>query len=546
MRLPPLLTIFIVGLTMGCGEPTEERCAPATSPAPAPMRRLTRAEYDTTVYQLLGTLIRPARLLAPDEEALGFDNQAAAQSVSPLLAEQYLTAAETLAAEQAPRLAQTLTGCVAGATSTDCSAAARRWISELGARAFRRPLTEAEADRYLLLFQDGAALSEPPDDPAAGVELVIVALLQSPHFLYRLEFGEVGPDGNRRPTAHELATRLSYLVWGGMPDLALTEAATAGTLHDPEELTWQARRMLEAPLARGAVLRFFEQWLRLDEVESVTASQGKDEERFPDYHDGVLTKLRGETEAFLETAIFEEQAGLDELFTASWTMLDAELVDWYDLTGPGLPTGSAFERVELDPTRHAGLLTHSGLLALYAKPDRSSPVHRGKWVRESLLCQIPPPPPDVVPEPPEVDETQTTRERFAQHEADPACSGCHKLLDPIGLGFEHFDATGRYRETEDGLPIDATGEVLNGGDATGAFDGAVQLAHQLAASDQVQRCFTTQWYRYALGRTETEADQCALDQVHNDLVAADLDLGALIVALATAPTFRAAPHGDQP
>jgi hypothetical protein len=491
----------------------------------------------------LGTSTKPARQFAPDEEALGFDNQAAAQSVSPLLVEQYMVAAEALAIEAAPKYLGDMAPCEVDIRGEACSTSVAAWIEDFGVRAYRRPLAPDEIDRLVLLFQDAALVES---DPVGAAELVITAMLQSPSFLYRLEEGERAPSGMRRATSYELASRLSFLIWGGMPDFALMESAATGAIHQPDELLYQAERMLDAPLARRAVLRFFDQWLRLEEVETRIASQGKDEEMFPDYRDAILPMLRHETEAFIETTLFEDQSGVDTLFTASWSMLNADLAEWYGLEGDDLPTGDDFERVELDPEYHAGFLTHSGLLALYAKPDRSSPVHRGVWVRESILCQIPPPPPDVVPEPPEVDENQTTRDRFAQHSEDPYCSGCHQLLDPIGLGFEHFDATGRYRATQRGLELDVTGEIVQGGDATGTFVGAVELAQLLAESDTVQQCFSTQWFRFGLGRVETDDDKCSMDGIHQRFQSSGYNMRELLLAQIQSDTFLAAPPLSTP
>lgn len=515
-----------------------ESCAAEPEPGPAPIRRLTRVEYNNTIYQLLGNNSRPADDFPPDEEASGFDNQALALVVSPLLAEHYLTAAEELATEHTPALMNQLPACSGPPTDHDaCSADARAFIANFGKRAFRRPLSEDEVETYINLFEEGTTLGESDDSPDVGVEMIIQAMLQSPHFLYRVEFGMPNPDDpDVVPlTSYEVASRLSYLLWNTMPDDALFEAAAADTLRTSAQIEAQARRMMGTPRAREAVKNFHRQWLGLDDVESRVLALGKNAEVYPDYDEGLPALWRKETEAFLDYAVFEEDASVDVLFTAPYTMMNQELAEFYGLSGP---VGDAFVRVDLDPARYAGFLTHAGLLALNAKPDRSSPIHRGKFVRSTLLCQPPPPPPANVPEAPEVDTSKTTREQFSEHVSEAVCAGCHHLMDPIGFGFEHFDGIGRYRETEWGLAIDASGEFFETTDIDGPFDGAVELANRLGNSEQVKSCVVSQWFRFGYGRVETDADSCSIDEVEQAFAAAQYDIKELIIALTMTDAFR--------
>lgn len=534
------LAMAVSASALGCGGggggELPPSCEDALEPGPSPIRRLTRTEYNNTVYQLFGDNSRPADSFPADEEALGFDNQATSLSVSPLLAEKHRDTAELLAARHAPGQVGAVAACATDPEAASCAGQIAAWIADIGLRVFRRPLTSAEVEAHAALFHQGTALGEGSYDLGAGVELVLDAMLQSPHFLYRVELG--APDAASGDvvelTSYEMASRLSYLFWGTMPDVALFEAAAADQLRDPAAIEAQARRMLAAPRAREAVKNFHRQWLGLDEVSGI-AARGKDLEIYPDYDEAVLPMLQRETEEFLDHAIFEESASVETLFTASWTMMNAEVAAFYGIEGP---VGEDFERVELDPTRYAGFLSHAGVLAAHAKPDRSSPVHRGLFVRERVLCQIPPAPPDVVPEPPTVDTTQTTREQYAQHEEDPLCAGCHRLMDAIGFGFEHFDGMGRYRENEWGLPIDASGELVETEDADGPFDGVVELGARLAGSQQVRECVTRQWFRYGYGRVETAADTCSMDIINQAFAAADYDVKELLVALTQTPAFR--------
>ena len=514
-----------------------ESCAGPITPGPTPIRRLTRVEYNNTVYQLLGDSSRPADAFPSDEEASGFDNQANTLVVSPLLAEHYMNAAAQLAATHGPKLIEDLPHCLGNPVDADaCHADADGFVRRFGKLAHRRPLLDGEVAAYLEVFEQGTALGDLPYSPQDGLELVVETMLQSPYFLYRVEFGLVEPkDGDVvELTSYEIASRLSYLLWNTMPDAALFEAADADELRTPAQIEAQARRMIETPRAREAVKNFHRQWLRLDEIQPRIAANGKDFDVYPDYRAKYLPMWRTETEAFLDHAIFEQDADVAALFTASYSFMNAELAEFYGVSGP---TDDEFVRVELDPSKYAGFLTQAGLLALHAKPDRSSPIHRGKFVREVLLCQSPPPPPDVVPEAPTVDETKTTREQFTQHSEDDLCAGCHQMMDPIGFGFEHFDGIGRYRETEWGLPIDASGELL-GTDVNGTYNGVVELAQRLASSDQVRDCIVKQWFRFGYGRAETKEDTCSIDVIRQAFAAADYDVKELIVALTMTDAFR--------
>jgi Protein of unknown function (DUF1592)/Protein of unknown function (DUF1588)/Protein of unknown function (DUF1587)/Protein of unknown function (DUF1595)/Protein of unknown function (DUF1585) len=533
-----LSSLLLVAACNGDGGPPTAAALPG-DPGPSPLRRLTRIEYDNAVFQLFGDTSRPATAFVPEETALGFDNQASALVVSPLLAEQFLVAAETLAARHAPTILAGLASCQ-GAASLDqgCTTQAQSWVRSFGKEAFRRPLTDDEVDEWLTMFGDGAAI-DGGFDPQAGVELVVAGMLQSPHFLYRVEFGRGEPDaeGLDELSPYEMASRLSFLFWNSPPDRILMDAADADELRTPAQLAEQARRLLRAPRAREAVRNFHRQWLGLSNITSVLVGIGKDPEFVPDYDPAILPHLQQETERFFEFAIFDVDASVDTLFTAPFTLVNQPLAEFYGVSAP-TATEEQFVRVELDPARYSGFLTQAGLLALYAKPDRSSPVHRGKFVRERLLCQVPPPPPDVVPEAPDVDITKTTREQLEQHKVDPLCSGCHMLLDPLGLGFEHFDAMGRWRDDQFGLAIDASGEVIGTEDIDGPFDGAAALGATLGSSQTVHDCITTQWFRFAYGRAETDADAESLAQIREAFAASDYRIQEMLVALTQADAFR--------
>jgi hypothetical protein len=525
-RFPRLVLAAAALLAAAC---TREPAGPAPSPGDAPIRRLTRFEYDNTVRDLLGDDSRPAQSFAPDETALGFDNQAASQSVTALGAEQYLAAAEQLASRAADHL-DTLLPCDPQAIGED--ACARAFIAAFGRRAFRRPLDDEARARFFDLF----ASSRDQWGFRAGIELVVEAMLQSPRFLYRVEFGMPDPvaPGVVALDHHEIASRLSYLFWASMPDDALFAAADAGQLGTSAEIAAQAERMLKDPRARPAIARFHEEWLGLDRLDGIV----KDTGIYPAFSDELPPLWKKETLAFLEDVVFDDERGdVATMLTASWSMANADLASFYGLSAP--PLGADFARVDLDPAQRSGFLTHASILAAYAKPNQSSPVHRGKFVREKLLCEpLPAPPADMAIAPPPLDPHATTRQKFLQHSADPVCAECHQLMDGIGLGFEHYDGIGLYRDLDHGLPVDARGDVTGSRDADGRFDGVPQLAARLAASGEVRDCIVTQWFRYAYGRAESSEDACSLTTLKSTFAAANGRIDRLLAALVQTDAFR--------
>jgi Protein of unknown function (DUF1592)/Protein of unknown function (DUF1588)/Protein of unknown function (DUF1587)/Protein of unknown function (DUF1595)/Protein of unknown function (DUF1585) len=500
------------------------------APDSAPLRRLTHWEYDNTIRDLLGDDARRGTGFPTETSATGFDNEAAGLQVSAMLAEEYMRAAEEIATAAVADL-PSLLPCDPAAIGEDACAAAL--VDTLGPRAYRRPLTDAQRTRLLDLY--AAAKAEHGFSEAIG--LVVQALLQSPWFLYRVELGMPDPEGADVVPLDdwELASRLSYLLWGSMPDDALFDAAAAGALSAPDELRAQAERMLEDPRAREAVASWGRQWLRLDDVDHLDRDPGL----YPELDDELRISMKAETSAFIEHVVFDGEGDLGTLLTASYGFPDDRLAALYGVADPGslLPT-----KAELPASERAGLLTQASILALTAKPDQSSPVQRGAFVRERLLCEtLPEPPPGVDTTPPTVDPDLPTRQRYEQHASDPTCAACHRLIDPIGFGLEHYDAIGRFRTDDGGAPVDARGELLGlaGGDV--AFEGAVELAGVLAGREELRRCFVEQWFTYAWGRAPAADDACTADELYASFDAAGQDVRALLVALTQTAAFRHRP-----
>lgn len=493
---------------------------------PSPLRRLTRVEYLNTLRDLLGTADVPAVVLAPDSVALGFDNIASVQSVSQLLAEQYETAAATVAADAVRTLPALLKCDVAAMGEDPC---VRRFIADFGLRAYRRPVTPAEAMQLFALY----AGLKPKQGFSGAIETLLQGILMSPQLLYRLEVSGSAPRGAgpfEKLTPYEMATRLSYFLWASLPDEALFAAAAANQLETPAQIAAQVGRMLADPRARAAVGRFYQQWLDLGGLESV----GKDSKAYPTFKPNLLDLWKRETVTFVDDVLFKGDAKLKTLFTADYTFANKSLADFYKFTGP--TSEAQFDRVGLDANR-LGLLTQASFLARRANPDQSSPVKRGVFVLESLFCvDVPSPPANIEVKAPQVQPGQSTRERFAIHTESPVCGGCHKLMDPIGFALENFDGIGRYRTMDQGRAVDANAAIA-GTDVDGAFTGALELARRVGRSEQVGACVVTNWFRFTHGREETPQDTCALETLKEQMKVTGGDLKRLIVALTQSQVF---------
>ena len=515
------------GATQPPKTPSECAAAP-TEPGPTPLRRLNRTEYNRTVHDLLNDSTAPAAQFPGEEVVLGFDNNADQQRASGLLIEGYQSAAIALS-KAATADPPTLLACDPAAQGEDACVAT--FVSDFGLRIYRRPLAADEKSRLLAFY---VANKQAFDFPTA-VRLLMQAMLQSPHFLYRVETqGAPVTPSVVKVSGYQLASRLSYLLWSSTPDLPLLQAAAAGALDTPEGIKTQAVRLLADPRARFAVSSFFAQWLDFEKISKIGQAD-KSAVAFPTFKPGLPALLRQEAESFVQDVFFDG-GDLNRLLSGSYTFMNQELAAFYGVTGP---TSESFEKVLLDPQRRAGVLTQGGFLASHAKADQTSPVQRGLFVREQFLCSAPPPPPanvnTMLPPP---DPQATTRERLTMHRSAPACAGCHALLDPVGFAFEHFDGVGLWRDTESGKPIDATGEVVGTLDADGKIDGALELATKLSQSAQVRQCIAKQWFRFGYGRSEADVDQCTLQRLTDAFAASGGNWQALVLELTQTDAFR--------
>jgi hypothetical protein len=499
-----------------------DSCTGDEVPAPRRLRLLTRAEYAQTVADLLRIPLPQVDNLPVESVVDGFDNNAAAQVVTSRHFDEYLATAERLAASVLTSSRDALLPCQAATPGCD-----RTFVTAFGRRAFRRPLTEVEVSRYLTLFD--AQVTGGSFDK--GLELAIRAMLASPSFLYRSEVGEKAPDGTYKLTAYEVATALSFFLWGTMPDDTLLDAARTGGLDRLEGVETQARRLLDDKRSRAAVAAFFREWL------STTGFQftNKDQAVYPRFNDLVRNAMIAEEDAFVDYVTFDGPGTFKDLFTADYVFTGDTLAAYYGLPAVGHAEPQKTPLPAGERTR-GGLLTLGAVLGMHAHSNESSPVRRGVFVRQRLLCQtLPQPPQNLNIMPPGLDATLTTRARFKKHSSDPTCASCHNYIDGVGFGFERYDGVGDYRTQEGapGMPIDSSGELpgLERLDAptTASFDGPVQLGAMLAESPNAQACLARQVFRYARGGENGTLDACAIKQLQTAFAAGGLNIRQLLI-----------------
>lgn len=498
--------------------PAESACGSAPSPGPRVLRRLTAKEFASSIADVFGDKTVPVSAVFNDSRVLGFTVDSSLQ-VKDLNADQLMTNAESVAGwavsqAQLPRLTQ-LANC-----STHDQACAKAFVKAFGRKAFRMPVPDARVDAYSALFMaDGTTTF------ADGASSVIAAMLQSPYFLYRSELGAEGASGATVPlTAYEVASSLSYLLTGSTPDDTLLSAAeslqgsNATALANMVEA--QAQRLLgpsgagslPAP-AQDAVMNFMSGWLGLDRLYTNVKDTTQQE-----LTDAQRADMAAETKKFI----------LD-IFSGSTNNA----------------VGNLFDRPTSNPL-DSGILGQKSILIGYARSNGSSPTQRGHLVRSRLLCQDVPPPPDGL----DVKFTEnaqfkTTREQYLNSHAAPGrqpCYGCHQMMDPIGVAFEHYDAFGNYRTEENGVPIDATGTIYSASatDGTVTIDGLSGpqgLQTYLAQSDEVKKCLVRYWSYYAFGSASWAQDGCTYDAIRAEASAQSYSLKSVLMAILHTPRF---------
>ncbi len=482
----------------GDDAPTEGECEGSPAPTIA-LRYLTREEYENTVRDLFGETLDVTTAFAPDESVGGyFANSTQAPSSTQL--EMYIDTAQSLAQTAIEERFARFVSCQP--TEAGC---AQTFIAEFGRRVFRRPLTDDERLAYESDYETIAA----DQGAELGLQVVAAAMLASPHFLYigaRTELDD--------PAAHayDLASRLSYFLWATMPDDTLLQAAESGELSTTEGVEAQVRRMLEDERAGDMLASFSTQWLDVGALSQTP----KHPEQFPQWTPELVAAARAEVGELMRRVVQGGDARLASLLESRDAYVDASLAALYGVDAPADGAGW----VALPNDERAGLLTRAAFLARHSHATENSWVHRGKVVRERLLCGVLPPPPPIADDSPINDDSRLE---------DAACSGCHLLMDPIGVGFEAYDPIGTFVGGAAPGRIEGIDEP--------AFDGAIDLSERLATSLEAQACFAVQMFGYAHRRASQAEDACAIEAATTTFVESDGDIVELVTALATTNGF---------
>jgi hypothetical protein len=514
--------------------PPPAACNGTVSAGALRLRRLTRAEYNNSVRDLLGDTIRPATGFSADEAVGTFEVNTSA-SLGEGEIRQFQDAAELLAKKAIGNVPK-LTACDVAAKGEDVCVT--EFVKSFAYRAFRRPLAQAEVDALASLSRTAwSAVAQTPPY-AARLRIVIQAVLMSPSFLYRPEVGipVTGSNGGDlvKLNDYEIATRLSYMLAATTPDSALLGAAAAGKLSTPAGIEAEARRLMALPGFTDSLDRFHVQWLDLQEL----ATTDKEP---PDFTELARAAMFNETRLFAEDIIAKGDGKLQTLMTSTAAFVTSALAKIYGVKYPGTALEIAPRKVTMNAgQQRAGILTQAAFLAAHSHPEMTSPVFRGKAVRTKILCEpIPPPPPNANVTAQRPPAGATTRDTLEAQTRDPTCGACHRLMNPIGFGLESYDTIGRFRATENGLPINNNGEFVGlGPDLDGPFKGAAQMMQRIAGSDRLQSCVVDKWLEYAIGRkTETDHDVCSLAQAKAAFVGSGGNVRDLVLAVIKTDAF---------
>ncbi|HUP79958.1 MAG TPA: DUF1592 domain-containing protein, partial [Pirellula sp.] len=412
--------------------------------------------------------------------------------------------------------------------------AARSFILQFGLKAFRRPLSDEETNKYLSMF---LTVSNQTRQFNSGAQLVVEAMLQSPNFLFRVQRQKEQTDAQ-----FEIASRLSYLIWDTMPDDAMLQSASRNEFSTVAQIEAQARRMLDDPRARLALDEFLAQWMRFDRVQDAT----RDRRKFREFNSEVAAAMTEETRQLFRHLVWNDKNFM-EFFAADYTFISSSLAQIYGMP----PPSEEFSRVDYPPgSGRSGVLGHGSFLVLTSKPSETSPTSRGLFVRNHFLAQeIAPPPPGINSVLPEIteDSPQTNRQRLAVHLNSEACSSCHRLIDPIGYGFEQYDAIGGFhtkitlrfgsRDKPSIKELDVDTAAFVQGIPNSEFSRPKELGKLLAESETCQRCIVKQFFRFAFGREESAVDQPILDTAFAKFRDSGFRFRELVMAVVTSKLF---------
>ncbi len=533
-----------VGTGMGTGGSTPQGpggptvIGPITSSPTDTVRlsRLSHKQWENTVRDLFRVSVSPvlASSFVTEPVRGTFDNNGGLMEVSPTLWTDYQRAAETVA-DTVVKDPKKLAAIMPANLPADPAGQARGFIVGFGLRAYRRPLTTAEVDQYVALFNQGPKLVGSGNAFNDGVQLMLMAFLQSPHFLFRTELsGGTAVNGKIPLSDYEVAAKLSYALASSMPDDMLFAAAAAKQLGSRDVVLEHARRLLMTPAGTKTVEDFHAQLLNMGRYDQIT----KDVARFPLFPAAMGGFAKTETLAFARDVLLTRDKGLSELFLAPYTFVNSKLGAVYGLTMPAPPAmgmPDPFVRVDLDPTQRAGILTQLGFLAAYADGSQPQTILRGAFINREILCQPLPPPPDAFTLPPAMG--RTNRQRVESATNATACTGCHtRLINPPGFALEGYDAIGHVRTMDGTQMVDTTGVYTFDG-VERSFNGGVELSKWIAGSHQAHDCYAHHWMEYLYGRlVDGDSDKSLSGQLGARSVRGD-SLRSLILEMVATDTF---------
>jgi hypothetical protein len=504
---------------------------------PTPLRRLSNVEYLNALHDLFPTRNPTLPALPPDIPVAGFENAAEAQQASDVLIARYEAIANLYAsaATREPDSVRELVGCSDWSTPTLATSCARQLLATTGTRIFRRPLSDDERSRFLLRFQGWQAAV----DFEGAVELTLSTMLQSPQFLYRAEPEPRGIAARSAVPAdpYAMATRLSFFLWESVPDDVLLDAAARDEIGTDEQIRGQAVRMLADVRAQRIFWDLPRQWLGLDRI-LLDEHTVRTSEVDPAWTAATQSSAVRETQLFVQN-LLSQGGTFRDLMTSRRAWVNGEMARVYGLPAPADPT--AWREVELPENERAGLLTRASFLAGYSHRGATSPPVRGNGIELRFLCQLPlSPPPNADLSQPTAspgEGPQTNRMLFETRTKPSMCQRCHVALNGFGFGLENYDAAGHYHVAERGLPVDASG-IIRGTDVDGPFNGGVALSRALSKSETVHACATAALVRYALGRAPADVERASVTALAEGFMESGGDLHALLMAIATSPSFR--------
>lgn len=500
--------------------PTSDHCDAATDKTPVPkdgrsiLRLMTREEYNNTVRDVFGLNKTFTESLSVEQKILGFSNNSTINLVGEQALSSYIATARDVA-----RAALNETSNLVCKDGAGC---AEKILTSIGSQAWRRPMEADEKARLLALYQVASA-----DGVKIGLEVMLTGLLTSPQFLYRSEMGKDG-----KLNAYEVASALSYFFWATAPDAELRKAAEDGSILDDKVMAAQAQRLMSSDRAKAGVNSFSDAYLAYSNVSNIS----KNADRFKDFTSEVRVAMNSEARDTFDYWLRKKNLKFKDIFSAQQSVGDDNLASFY-----GAQTTQADNQKVIDFTgsQRQGVLGFGAILALLATADESHPIKRGIYIREHLLCEtMAPTPPGLVIAIPPIKAGMTTRERFAIHTSNAACSSCHNLIDGVGFGMEDFDGVGRFREKDEDKAVDDSGVFVGLDGKDQKFNGVQGMSDLLKNSDRAKRCFVLQVFRQAAGRFENKADVCGIRNIADDFIKSDKSLTDVFLNVITNPVYH--------